>query len=368
MMAKCLLLKVILMINALTNSDLFKDISHLIESAKNRIATHINTALIMLYWEIGNRIDQYILHNTRAEYGEQVIRQLAQKLSIQYGKGFDYTNLSRMIKFTRLYPDKIVASLTQQLSWTHFAKLITLEDALKRDFYTEMCRLGQWSVRALRQKIDSMLYERTAIAKQPEPVIKAEIEKLKQGDLSNPDMHLQDPCILNFLYPKTILSERELEEAILSELQAFIQELGSDFCFVARQKRMSTEKNDRYLDLLFFHRGMRRLIALELKLNNFQPEHAGQMEWYLKWLDKYEKRSGEEKPLGIIICADKDQEDVELLELDKNGIHVAQYLTQLPPRQILEAKLHQVIKCAREKYERLQVLNTSDDKTHNGKK
>jgi predicted nuclease of restriction endonuclease-like (RecB) superfamily len=209
----------------------------------------------------------------------------------------------------------------------------------------------------LRQKIDGMLYERTAIAKQPESVIKAELEKLKQGNLLNPDLYLQDPCVLKFLYPKPISSERELEDAILSELQIFIQDMGSDFCFVARQKRMSTEKNDRFLDLLFFHRSMRRLIAIELKLTAFQPEHAGQMEWYLKWLDKYERREGEEKPLGIIICSDKDQEDIELMELGLNGIHVAQYLTELPPKKILEEKLKKAIELAREKYERLQLLN-----------
>lgn len=132
--------------------------------------------------------------------------------------------------------------------------------------------------------------------------------------------------------------------------------MGSDFCFVAQQKRMSTLANDRYLDLLFFHRGMRRLIAIELKFASFQPEHAGQMEWYLKWLNKHERRSGEEMPLGIIICTDKDQEDIELMELGKNGIHVAQYITELPPKEIFEEKLHRAILIAREKHERIQQL------------
>ncbi|MCE3237477.1 MAG: cytoplasmic protein [Gammaproteobacteria bacterium] len=220
-----------------------------------------------------------------------------------------------------------------------------------------MSRLQGWSVRGLRQKIDSMLYERTAIAKQPEPIIKTELEKLKKGDLMNPDLYLQDPCVLKFLYPKTVSSEKELETAILNDLQNFIQDMGSDFCFIARQKRMSTEKNDRFLDLLFFHRGMRKLIAIDLKFTSFQPEHAGQMEWYLKWLDKYERRTGEEKPLGIIICSDKEQEDIELMELGKNGIHVAQYLTELPPKKILEKRLKKVIEAAREKHERLKLLN-----------
>lgn len=307
--------------------------------------------------QIGYRINQDILKNTRAEYGESVIKQLAKHLTFQYGSGFDVPNLTRMVRIVKFYPDqKIVATLSQQLSWSHFVKLISIEDELKRDFYAELCRLERWSVRGLREKIDGMLYERTAIAKKPEGVIRSELQKLKQGNLSNPDLYLQDPCILKFLYPKSISSERDLEDAILSELQTFIQGIGSDFCFVARQKRMSTDKNDRYLDLLFFHRAMHRLIAIELKLISFQPEHVGQMEWYLKWLDKHEKRPGERKPLGIIICADKDQEDIELMELGKNGIHVAQYLTELPPRKLLEKKLRNAIDIAREKYSRLQLL------------
>lgn len=341
----------------LVNTTLFKSISHLIETARTQVAHYANTTLVMLYWQIGNHINYEILKNDRAEYGKQVIKQLASQLTLQYGSGFDIPNLTRMIRIAKLYPEeKIVVTLSQQLTWSHFVKLIAIDDPLKRDFYAELCRLERWNVRGLRQKIDSMLFERTAISKKPETIIKAELDKLKQGNLANPDLYLQDPCILKFLYPKTITSERELEDAILSELQVFIQEIGSDFCFVARQKRMSTPNNDRYLDLLFFHRAMRRLIAIELKLMSFQPEHAGQMEWYLKWLDKHEKRPGEEQPLGIIICADKDQDDIELMELGKNGIHVAQYLTELPPRKLLENKLRSAIEAAREKYSRLQLL------------
>ncbi len=342
-------------------TNIFKDISSLIETARNQVAHFANTTLVMLYWKIGRHINHDILKNDRADYGEQVIKQLATQLTLHYGSGLDIPNLTRMIRIAKLYPDaNIVVTLSQQLSWSHFIRLVSVDDSLKRDFYTELCRLERWSVRGLRQKIDGMLYERTAISKQPEPIIRAELEKLKQGDLTNPDLYLQDPCILKFLYPKTISSERELEDAILSELQIFIQEMGSDFCFVARQKRMSTGKNDRYLDLLFFHRAMRRLIAIELKLFSFQPEHAGQMEWYLKWLDKNERRPGEERPLGIIICADKDQEDIELMELGKNGIHVAQYLTELPPRKLLENKLRSAIEIAREKYSRLQLLKENN--------
>ncbi|WP_341794833.1 YhcG family protein [Rickettsia endosymbiont of Rhinocyllus conicus] len=324
-------------------------ISH-IESAKSHVASYTNSTLVLLYWNVGLLINNEILSGSRAEYGEQILSHLAKELTLLYGNGFDRPNLSRMVKFSKLYSKEICVTLSQQLSWSHVIRLIAIEEELKRNFYAEMCRLERWSVRVLRQKIDNMLFERSAIAKKPESIIKTEIGKLQSGNLNNPDLYLQDPYILNFLKFKKISSESDLEQAILDELQLFIQELGSDFCFVARQKRMSTENNDRYLDLLFFHRAMRRLIAIELKMTSFQPEHAGQMEWYLKWLDKYERRSNEEKPLGIIICAGKDQEDIELLELDKNGIHVAEYLTSLPPKDLIEYKLKQVLSIARENY------------------
>jgi predicted nuclease of restriction endonuclease-like (RecB) superfamily len=338
------------LINSKLPKTLVSSIIHHIELAKSHVASITNSALVVLYWNIGEQINKEILNDKRAEYGEQVLLHLAKELTSLYGNGFDRPNLSRMLKFSKLYSKQICVTLSHKLSWSHIVYLITIEDEVKRNFYIEMCCIERWSVRLLRQKVDGMLYERTAISKQPESVVISELNKVKSGDLNNPDLYLQDPYILSFLKTRNISSENDLEQAILDELQLFIQELGSDFSFVARQKRMSTENNDRYLDLLFFHRGMRRLIAIELKMTSFQPEHAGQMEWYLKWLDKYERRSFEEKPLGIIICAGKDQEDIELLELDKNGIHVAGYLTELPEKRLFEKRLKQAIVIARENY------------------
>lgn len=308
--------------------------------------------------DIGKRINQEILKSERAEYGRQLINKLASQLQTQYGQGYDKTSLSRMIKFSKLYPDmQIVATLSQQLCWSHVIKLITISDDLKRDFYTEICRLENWDVRTFNNKINSMLYERTALSKKPEHLIKNEIEQLRKTNTLTPDFIFHDPCFLNFTGLKQEYSETDLENAILDELTKFIREFGNDFCFVDRQKRMSTENKDRYLDLLFFHRGLRRLIAVELKIGSFEPAHKGQMEWYLNWLDKNERKSGEERPLGIILCADKDQEDVEYLELNASGIHVAQYLTELPPRELLEEKLRKAVAIAREKYARLEGLS-----------
>lgn len=338
-------------------TNLFNDISKLIELAKVHISREFNLTLVMLNWHIGDRINQEILKNERADYGQQLIKNLANRLQIKYGQGYDKTSLSRMIKFAKLYPDQdIVVTLSQQLSWSHVIKIIAISDDLKRDFYTEMCRIEHWDVRTLRSKVDSMLYERTSLSKKPERFIRKEIGKLKQTNTLTPDFIFHDPCFLNFTGLEKDYSETDLENAILDELTKFIQEFGNDFCFIARQKRMATLHKDRYLDLLFFHRGMQSLIAIDLKIGAFEPSHKGQMEWYLNWLDKHERKANEEHPLGIILCADKDQEDVEYLELNESGIHVAQYLTQLPPRKILEEKLRKAIDIAREKYARLQNL------------
>lgn len=184
------------------SSSLFEDISQLINAARSQVAYYVNSSLVTLSWRIGNCINQYVLKEERAEYGESLVKQLAKQLAARYGRGFESTNLSRMIRFSKIFPDQlIVATLSQQLSWSHLRELITMEDPLKRDFYVEMCRIENWSVRTLRQKIDGMLYERTAIAKQPENIIRAELDKLTKGERMNPELYLQDPYAFKFLYP-----------------------------------------------------------------------------------------------------------------------------------------------------------------------
>lgn len=324
----------------------------LIQQGRQRVATEINSTVVLLYWAIGKRINDEMLLDKRAEYGDQIIDSVSIQLTLQFGKGYSRSALFRMVRFARFYPNhQIVATVSRQLTWSHVVLLCQMEDALKRDFYLHIACIERWSVRTMRDKLSSMLFERTAISKQPEAVIKHELEKFANTQQLTPELVFKDPCFLDFVGLKTKYSESDLENAILDHIEKFIQELGSDFCFVARQKRMATKQKDRYLDLLFFHRGMRRLVGIELKLDRFEPEHKGQMEWYLRWLDKNERRSGEEKPIGIILCAYKDEEDVEYLELDQSGIHVAQYLTQLPPKEVMEAKLHAAIASAKQQHE-----------------
>lgn len=333
----------------ITTTRLFGDIRELIDQARTRVAQVINAGTVSLYWNIGNRIRSEILNFKRAEYGEEIIATLAQRLTAEYGRGFSIQNLRHMIRFVETFPDEeIVSALRRQLGWTHFKRLIYIDDPLKRDFYAEMCRIERWATRTLEKKIGGMLFERTAIAKQSEEVIKRDIETLRDEDRMTPDMVFRDPYILDFLGLPASFSEKDLENAILGELEKVLLELGTDFSFVARQKRMTIGKEDFYLDLLFYHRGLRRLIAIELKLEKFSAANFGQMELYLRWLDKYERRKGEASPLGLILCSEKDKEQVELLELNRRGIRVSKYLTELPPRELLETKLHKAIRLARE--------------------
>ena len=316
----------------------------------------MNSTLTVLYWEIGRRIRQDVLKSKRAGYGEQIVAALGRQLEQDFGRGYGEKNLRRMIQFATVFPDeKIVAALRRQLGWTHFKAIIALDDPLKRDFYAEMCRLEQWSTRTLDKKIQSMLFERTALSKKPDKLIVAELKQLREEDKLSPDMIFRDPYLLDFLGLKDTYAEKDLEAAILREIEAFILELGAGFCFVARQKRMQIDARDYYLDLLFYHRKLRRLVAIDLKIGDFEAADKGQMELYLNWLKRHEGEPDEADPIGMILCAGKSTEHVELMEVEQSGIHVATYWTKVLPKKQLERKLHQAVKLARA---RLQATPT----------
>lgn len=331
---------------------LLDDIRALITETRAQTAIAINAGMTLLYWRIGKRMNEEILKGERAEYGARIVSATGRQLELEFGRGFSEKSLRHMIRFFEAFPDeKIVSALRRQLSWTHFKTIIYLDDPLKRDFYAEMCRVEGWSTRTLEKKTASMLYERTALSRKPEELARVELDALRKEDMLTPDMVFRDPYLLDFLGLKDSYSEKGLESAILREMESFLLELGSGFSFVARQKRMTVDGDDFYLDLLFFHRDLKRLIAIELKLDKFRPDHFGQMALYLRWLDRYERRPGEEAPLGIILCSGKDEERIELLELGRSGIHVAEYLTGLPPRDVLRKKLHAAIELSRKRLE-----------------
>jgi predicted nuclease of restriction endonuclease-like (RecB) superfamily len=327
---------------------LLREIRELIESARRQVAQVVNAGLTVLYWRIGDRIRREILQNERADYGQQILQTLSEELTTAYGRGFSLTNLSQMVRIVEVFPDaQIVGTISKQLSWSHFVEIIQIDDSLKRDFYAEMCRLERWSVRTLRERIDSLLFERTAISRKPEKTIQQELDNLRNEDHLTPDLVFRDPYFLDFLGLADSYSENDVETAILRELERFILELGTDFAFVARQKRITVDHVDYYIDLLFYHRRLRRLVAIDLKLGRFHAADKGQMELYLRWLEAHEARADEGPPLGLILCAEKSAEHVRLLRLDASGIRVAQYLTELPSRRLLARKLHDAVLLAR---------------------
>ncbi len=330
-------------------SEALADLKELISNSRQRIAQSINCELAMTYWRVGKRLLVENLNEGRGEYGRKVLDSLSRELVNEYGNGFSYAALTRMVRFAEFFPDEqIVVTLSQQLSWSHFVAILPVKAPLAREFYAELCRVERWSVRTLRQKIGGLLFERTALSKQSDDLIRTELATLRDEGRMTPELVFRDPYLLDFLGLSGSYSESELEAAIVREIETFLLELGSGFCFVARQKRISVGRDDFYLDLLFYHRRLRRLVAIDLKLESFQPTHTGQMELYLRWLDRHERVSGEEAPIGLILCAGADAEQVELMQLDEKSIRVAEYLTELPPLEILRDRLHRAITIARE--------------------
>ncbi len=338
---------------------LLRDLRGLIEQARNDVARQVNSTLVHLYWRVGRRVLGEILRGKRAEYGQRLIVRVSAVLMAEFGRGWSRPNLDRMTDFARSFrSEKIVATLSHKLSWSHFKEILPLHEDLKRDFYAELCRLENWSVRTLRRKIAGMLFERTALSRKPRALIRQELDVVRKSDRMTPDIAFRDPYFLDFLGLKDRYLEKDLEEAIMRDLEKFILELGSDFSFVARQKRITIDGEDHSLDLLFFHRGLRRLVALDLKLGVFQAGDKGQMELYLKWLEKHEQRAGEDPPIGLILCAGNKEETVELLELEKSRIRVATYWTRMLPKQLLRRKLREAMRTAQERFVRKDAGKT----------
>ncbi len=335
--------KEIIINSSIEQQSLIKDLRQIIEQARGHVAATANYALSIMYWQIGKRINTEVLDNKRAEYGKQIVASVARQLREEYGsKGFDEKNIRRMMQFAQEFPnEQIVASVLRQLSWTHILQVLSLKDSLQREFYLTLAASERWSVRQLRKEIDGMLYERTAISGKPEQFIKKELSELRDYDTLSPDLVFKSPYFLEFTGLKGMYSEKSLEDSLVAHLEQFIIELGNGFTFVARQKRMIIDGEDFYLDLLFYHRRLHRLIAIDLKKGRFKAQYKGQMELYLRWLEKNEMEPGEESPLGLLLCTEGGEEQIELLQLDKSGIKVAQYLTELPPRHVL---IHQIQK------------------------
>ncbi|CAG5071389.1 Putative nuclease YhcG [Dyadobacter sp. CECT 9623] len=331
-------------------TDLFESVKYLIEESKMRLAATVNVSITKLYWSIGRKISADILNAKRADYGKQTIIRLAKQLEQDYGNSFSEKNLRRMVQFAEIFPaEEIVVSMIRQLSWTHILVILPIRDTVKRDFYLQLCIHERWSVRTFRERINSMLFERTAISKSPEETIISDLALLRSENRVNPDLVFRDPYVLDFLGLSGAYSERDLEASIIAELQKFMAEMGTDFAFLAKQKRIIIDNCDYYIDLLFYHRRLKCLIAIDLKIGEFEAGFKGQMELYLRYLEKYELIEGENPPIGLILCTGKKEEHIELMQLDKSNIRVADYLIALPSQKMLQEKLHKAVKIARQK-------------------
>lgn len=331
-----------------TQSDegLLYELSQLIEQSRQQLVSQANSMLTMLFWHVGKRINENILQNKRADYGKQIVSTVSTQLENKYGRNFTEKNVRRMLQFAEQFSDiEIVVTLSRQLSWSHFLVLIPLKKPEAKVFYAQNANSEMWGVRDLRKQIEAKTFERTGIANL----------QVKESAKIPPNT-FKDPYILDFLGLQNTYLEKDLETAVLRDLEAFILELGKGFAFVERQKRMIIDGEDFHVDLLFYHRTLKRLVAIELKLGRFEAKHKGQMELYLKWLDKYEKREGENSPVGLILCAESSREQVELLEMHKDGIMVAEYWTELPPKKELEQKIHSLLAEARERIDRKKLL------------
>ncbi|MGX5819435.1 PDDEXK nuclease domain-containing protein [Chitinophaga lutea] len=326
------------------STDLFKTVAGLLDSSKARVAQTVNTELSMLYWNVGGAINAGVLQYKRGAKGEELIGKLAEKMTATYGRGWSKRQLWFLSRFASVFNrEQLVNALRSLISWTHLRLLCAIEDPDKRAFYLTLCGRERWSTRVLQERIDSMLYERTGLSRKPEKLLQEELSKLENEGPVTPDLVFRDPYVLDFLGLTDAYSEADLETGILRELQHFIVELGSDFAFLARQKRIIIDNEDFKIDLLFYHRGLRRLVVIELKMGQFKAAYKGQMELYLKWLDRYERKPGEESPIGLILCTEKKPQQIELLELDAGHIKVAEYLTQLPPKEQLLERVAQAI-------------------------
>ncbi|GHU98416.1 DUF1016 domain-containing protein [Clostridia bacterium] len=339
---------------AVSPDKLFTDLIGIIEGGKQYIYRHANSGVVLTYWKVGKRINDEILGNERAEYGKQIIATVSRQLHEKYGRGFENANVRRMMQFAKQFEDeKIVATISRQLGlgWSHIVELLPLKEMAAKLYYAGKVSEGLLGIKALRQIIYRKAYERRDIAN-------AELTEKS----AVPFNVFKDPYLLDTLGLKDNPLEADLEKAIVGELENFIMEFGKGFTFAERQKRMIIDGDDYYLDLLFYNRELKRLVAVELKVGKFKPAFKGQMELYLNWLNEYERKDGENAPIGIILCTSANRQVVELLGTDKAGIAVAEYWTKFPPKEQFEHKIQELMVEAKERMERRQLLGTGENK------
>ena len=334
-----------------SESVLFSNVSQIIEKRKFNIISVANNQIVLMFWEIGKYINSAVLGMERAEYGKKIVSALCTQLQQKYGKEYYERNVRRMMQFATQFPNfEKVSTAWTQLSWSHIRELLPLKTIEEKLYYAEEVNKGFLGVRDLKHLIARKAFLRRN---------NANLQLTRQSKI--PFNAFKDPMILDTLGLKDNFLEGDLEEAILRDIENFILEFGVGFTFVARQKRVSIDNDDYKIDLLFYNRDIKRLVAIDLKIGKFKPSHKGQMELYLNWLNQYDRREGEETPIGLILCTDANRKVAELMELDKSGIAVAEYWTKLPPKEQFESKIQEIMAEAKERIERRKLLGTSSN-------
>jgi len=329
---------------------LYSEVANLIDQSRRKMYSQANANTVQLFWEIGKRINDEILKNSRAEYGKQVIVKLSEQLVDKYGRSFAVRNLRRMMQFAEQFLDfEIVSALPTQLSWSHITEILPLKSREEQLFYLSEASNGLITQKELRNLITRKAFERKEIAN----------NQISASALVPLDS-FKDPYLFDVLGLKDEYLESDLEEAILRELEKFILEFGKGFAFVERQKRMIIDGHDHHLDLLFYNRQLNRLVAIELKMGKFEAAYSGQMKLYLNWLNRYEKQKNEQTPIGLILCSEGGREEIELLEMDRDGILVAEYWTKLPPKAEFEQKIQQILSVTKEQLKQRKLLGAED--------
>lgn len=306
-------------------------------TAQNKVYTAVNTAMVIAYWEIGEQIYKACGENERAEYGKSLLKYLSERLTSEFGKGFDESNLRRMRQFYLAY--QIRGTLCPELSWSHYRLLIRITDKTARDFYTSECAKSAWSVRQLERQINTMYYQRLLSSKDKEDVA-AEIQTSEPKP--EYELAIKDPYIMEFLQikPDTHVYENDLEQALIDHLQQFLLELGRGFSFVSRQKRFTLDGQDFFIDLVFYNYILKCFVLFDLKTDKLTHQDLGQMQMYINYYTRELMNEGDDPPIGIVLCAEKNDAVVKYtLPEGNNQIFASKYLTYLPTEEELKREL-----------------------------
>ncbi len=331
-------------VDALNNLDFLENqIAVLLEEARSKVVSSINTTMVYTYFEIGKYIIAYEQNgNDRAEYGKGVLKNLSKRLTNRFGKGYSEDNLSNMRKFYLCYREENFSETLSRkftLSWSHYLKLMRIENPDERSFYEIEAKENNWSIRELERQFDSSLYERLALSKNKDSIKQLAL----QGQIiDKPEDMIKDPSILEFtgLPELPEYSESELEQRLIDNLQKFLLELGKGFTFVGRQVRLSFDEEHYYVDLVFYNRLLRAFVLVDLKRGKLKHQDLGQMQMYVNYYDRFVKLEDENPTVGILLCADKNDSVVEItLPKDNNQIFASKYQTILPSKEVLKKLL-----------------------------